>query len=867
MKFNIISRIKWIFQPQKQSQNKEVKQQSQILERIYVIVISVSMLWMSSLFVSEFLVSCFLNKPNLSPVIDNLKTTSEIIENESNQYKSCILDKGQTCRSDSVLAGNTEKERLMSLKIQNDAIINFSINALKECESDRLSIFMQLHNYQVQNNLNIEDLIYKNMTNKEPCKNLKKQLELEMETENARNLVLNFTRKSGQTFESFASSTKKVVDYSNKYVTAKKIPIRKIGESIKDHCQGVTRSLSKLRNNCVELEKCIDAKNTSQCPNLNNSFLKHINEVATYADTKYHKLSSVYESLFGSVYVFSSFLKDFAEELKTFAENPVVVSIESVIPVPSFDWVDWYDGTIGKAEKREEINFTKKINEKSNEALQKIKTTILNNHNNAIDIYDKQQINTNRQSLKQGELDKILNDFNLPEVQDPEKTAKNYKKNSTSFLKKFDKSVSQISWFPNVSTVNFNFTYADWNKDFSPGNQTGELLKSFLPADWSFFLYHEFSFENFVSGFQSIGRLAYYGDILFRIFSMIHTIKKHIDTSKVLTPPVDIRTFQKNEAINPGKKVKMTPVQKLFYILFHPAVCATILIGFLWIGLSIFFAIYLPIFNKFVDACIKQKEPSSVNTMLTANSKTLAMHYALRDGSLAKVFAIDELNAEYATLCANHTTQFKQLYFLQAKEASIAQRGFNISSQAVKDLNICLKQSIKDTVIRTMISSSICMDDTVMKKNITPLVYNCEAISPCSPECSKPDNSLITLWTWTTACGGEGYLHTNTFYLIFSIILYVLLNISRILAVMGIRYVLWKELSPNQFSFIATCNLIEENEDNESTNMKLTENARNVVEKKLRSYKHKGYMMLLIALILITSGFIAIFYVSIKTNL
>lgn len=90
-----------------------------------------------------------------------------------------------------------------------------------------------------------------------------------------------------------------------------------------------------------------------------------------------------------------------------------------------------------------------------------------------------------------------------------------------------------------------------------------------------------------------------------------------------------------------------------------------------------------------------------------------------------------------------------------------------------------------------------------MEKNA---IFNCSFLPECDITCPGPNKQKLRQITKECSCALEWFFHSHLLQGILSLLIFVLLNISRSLLVNGISRVFWKKLHPGIFTVVATCN-------------------------------------------------------------
>lgn len=84
-------------------------------------------------------------------------------------------------------------------------------------------------------------------------------------------------------------------------------------------------------------------------------------------------------------------------------------------------------------------------------------------------------------------------------------------------------------------------------------------------------------------------------------------------------------------------------------------------------------------------------------------------------------------------------------------------------------------------------------------------VFDCEQLGTCSVTCQGPRRRLLNAASEHCSCAFEWYLHSKWMANSFAFLLYVFMNIARVLFFSSITRLLWKHIYPTRFTILVTC--------------------------------------------------------------
>lgn len=415
---------------------------------------------------------------------------------------------------------------------------------------------------------------------------------------------------------------------------------------------------------------------------------------------------------------------------------------------------------------------------------------------------------------------------------------------------------------------------------------SSESIASFDPRTWELFLYEELSLSALVAQWADLSQLAFLCDFLFRCLHTLHIVAKYMKLSKVVTPPVDVRAEEDKARQGGGGSAaggspRRTPQQLAAHVLLHPM--TGVLLGgcFLWLLGSAFLALYAPFFARFVEGCVEASAPSP-GTLLTRNVETLARGFATREGDSVAAAAIDAANLRNAELCQTRAAASRSLLLAHAQNMSAHGARWADARRDMVTLDSCLHLDRVDDYFETRVLGSSCFGFDAAAQgapdqaqpDVVGAVFNCSALPTCSFQCAEPSRDVVALWTWGAACELEAFMHRAFFGWVFAATLFALINVGRVVFVRGLRFWLWRTLSPhNRFAFIADvqyCTSLNGDgggDDSDESQPEQGQPEQHVVRKRdvvlkieeaLKGFQRKGIVHMLLAAAIVATPILAL---------
>jgi len=84
--------------------------------------------------------------------------------------------------------------------------------------------------------------------------------------------------------------------------------------------------------------------------------------------------------------------------------------------------------------------------------------------------------------------------------------------------------------------------------------------------------------------------------------------------------------------------------------------------------------------------------------------------------------------------------------------------------------------------------------------------FDCNSLSSCDTTCEGPQRDKIHKATKECGCMIEWFVHSAWMKIILSLVVYILMNVSRMAFLDGLARVLWEKLHPGTFTVWTTCN-------------------------------------------------------------
>ncbi|KAL7434649.1 hypothetical protein ACHAXM_004243 [Skeletonema potamos] len=365
-----------------------------------------------------------------------------------------------------------------------------------------------------------------------------------------------------------------------------------------------------------------------------------------------------------------------------------------------------------------------------------------------------------------------------------------------------------------------------------------EIRNKVTNIDLSFesFQQPEFDFDLWFLKLTFLSDGLVLADYILRAYMSARLISKYWSSTSLAMPQIDIRSNK--ETRNPFRQ--------------HPALAAIMFVtspigGFMiFVGSSAWLigmiaALYIPLLQQYTSGCVHLGD----GTFLTKNLFSFAYNHAYQDGSGLLVEGMDvydikrgdSCNARYAssvTLQNNmntNLTAYTNFYQELSQKMGLSRRC--VDSYELDSLfqDACCGLGTYPDCPSISSHSPVCpMDDTLdiplpfkfpgIALNdtsclvevdgsdwiLSDAIFDCERIPTCSIECELPRKKLLNDSSELCGCTLEWYIHSQWMGTALAFVIYLCMNIARVLFFAGLTRVLWKRIHPERFTVMATCN-------------------------------------------------------------
>mmetsp|Transcript_17724 Transcript_17724/g.23203 ORF Transcript_17724/g.23203 Transcript_17724/m.23203 type:complete len:932 (-) Transcript_17724:208-3003(-) len=351
----------------------------------------------------------------------------------------------------------------------------------------------------------------------------------------------------------------------------------------------------------------------------------------------------------------------------------------------------------------------------------------------------------------------------------------------------------------------------------SVANQTAaNFLQAIKEREFEFFEYPASFFTDFQVGLDDIERYAILFDILWRCLQSAFLIRKYWSISGIGTPPADVRA--QSVALY---KQKRNIFQMAAYVLTHPLVQLLQIIIWIAIITTVLYVAYDPLYTEYQNGCIlNDAEDISVQelddgTMFYRNGLSVTGNAAYKDGDKRITESISELNLEREFSCRENLDSSVEQRDLQAAAYFSFDNDQELLISRFDLFQTCVDWDSIDTNYDVNTEFGVSLEDLVITPqchaSLTPidlsddLLHQCANIEACTHTCEGIDPVQLRAVNHRAACTTEWAGHAYMLGIVFSVAIYILLNVSRLYFMRGIVAIWWKQITVDKYSYLGSC--------------------------------------------------------------
>jgi len=339
--------------------------------------------------------------------------------------------------------------------------------------------------------------------------------------------------------------------------------------------------------------------------------------------------------------------------------------------------------------------------------------------------------------------------------------------------------------------------------------------------------------------------------------------------------PVDVTTDRESKMR--GKNV-LTGLQGIAMKLTSGPALGAVAGVFVVLTLTVIWRVYKPLFDAYHEGCVEtttdpvtgREVNAGSETVLSANAYAIAYNWAVGQGNRDRLAGFDAYEQTRTTNCNANFQLSQQVQTAQQaalNEAKARHAAVEVDVQLMRDCyDVPYVQAQFDALVPpldvdfgALINDPACLAD-VANTTLVNALFNCENLPECELNCDSladdegNDNSLLKPTVHGACCTLEWWGHSFVLKISFAVVIYLCLNLFRVLAMMGLNRLLWESLNTGMFTFLGTTNIDGEAQHDEET-------LATRLGKMLGTFKLYGILLVLMACAAQAPWIIALVYV------
>ncbi len=335
----------------------------------------------------------------------------------------------------------------------------------------------------------------------------------------------------------------------------------------------------------------------------------------------------------------------------------------------------------------------------------------------------------------------------------------------------------------------------------------------------------DFDFDLWFLNLAYLSDALVLADYIFRAYVSLRLLSRYWSTTSLAMPEIDIRSNKATK--NPFRH----PFLAAITFVTSPIGGFIIFVGSSAWLIGIITTLYVPLLQQYTSGCMRLGD----GTFLTNNLYSFAYNHAYQDGSGLLVEGMDAYDIKRGDSC---TSRYASSVNLQNNMNANLTAYTNFYQELSQDMGLsrrCVDSDLLDTMFLyacwdpdhwmcpiderfdppqpfelpgTLLNDPSCLvevdgsDDWILNDAI----FDCESIPTCSIECELPRKELLNEASERCGCTLEWYIHSQWLGTALAFVIYLCMNIARVLFFAGLTRVLWKQIHPERFTVVATCN-------------------------------------------------------------
>lgn len=419
--------------------------------------------------------------------------------------------------------------------------------------------------------------------------------------------------------------------------------------------------------------------------------------------------------------------------------------------------------------------------------------------------------------------------------------------------------------FDEARNAEQNANGTDGGPRFSAVNASDYLRDAANTAWLSYKTYQDagLDMEDMLAWFSEIWLLLQALDTIWRCMETVRIIRKFWGRSALSVTPIDVTSDP--EAKSTATSKVTNPAVQMMAMATHPIVVCAVVVTFSGVIGYVLYSFYMIPYGLYINHCTSQCTICD-GTFLTRNAYSIAFNYATNEGNSLRLTGIDDYEIQRAEACtaygessAQSEQQLRSDYNLIIGSHTRAQADVSMMrscyDEAYLDASFTASPVLDATgepyaLVSTSLSEPACAV-TMSNATLEDGTFDCRKLPECEVRCDDltsnegVDGSAaeeLYALARSAMCTTQHWLHSIVVRNIFVIIIWIFINIGRIILMMGVVRLSWDHLNSGYFAFLATCK-------HDGTHTYDPEELAEKVRKMLMNMKTVGVALVIIALL------------------
>ena len=316
-------------------------------------------------------------------------------------------------------------------------------------------------------------------------------------------------------------------------------------------------------------------------------------------------------------------------------------------------------------------------------------------------------------------------------------------------------------------------------------------------------------------------------DIAWRAYKSVAVVFKFIRSPSSQLPVIDLRDNQQE---------LHKPSNKFLYLITHPTIIIVVVLVLLGWALSFLILAYIPVYESYQQNCAE----SQTGTWVTNNTYSVAYNYASAPGYAVYGARQVVYTGQKTAVCVQNYALSTALQMQQQHEIDTAGAQQDSDTVKLQLIQKCMLNSSfsllnitnttgLDPQVRRLVSTNIQQCDRsplqVQGNNtnaslqsttsnspqaggnftLINAIFNCSLLPSCSNNCPPPSSAAIYAVSFNAGCQSEYFVHASIQMVGLNLLVYLCLNISRLLLMRALSRQFWRQLCHDGFAIIASC--------------------------------------------------------------